>query len=66
MEYFDYIKQLDEMNFSDTERLEFCLNLSNYCFNTITIIDYTDRTEKSLFRFFSDLHQNILFILKRN
>ena len=46
--------------------MEFCLNLSNYCFNTITIIDYGDQTEKSLFRYFSELQQNILYILKSN
>jgi hypothetical protein len=66
LEYFDYLKQLDQLNSLDKKSLELSLNLSNYCFNTITIIDYTDQTEKSLFRFFSELHQNILFILKSN
>ncbi|CAF3870614.1 unnamed protein product [Rotaria sp. Silwood1] len=67
LEYFEYIKQLDELNLSNQKQyFQICLNLSNYCFNTITIIDYTDRTEKSLYQFFSELKQNILFILKSN
>jgi len=68
LEYFDYFKQFDQSNYLDQqqERLDLYLNLSNYCFNTISTIDYTDRTEKSLFRFFSELQQNVLFILKSN
>ncbi|CAF3854942.1 unnamed protein product [Adineta steineri] len=68
LQYFDYLKQINEFNYIDQqqERFDLYLNLSNYCFNTISTIDYTDRTEKSLFRFFSELHANILFILKSN
>ncbi|CAF3701575.1 unnamed protein product, partial [Rotaria sordida] len=67
LEYFQYIKQIDEFNLSNQkEYFELCLNLSNYCFNTITIIDYTDQTEKSLIRFFLELKQKILFMLKTN
>jgi len=66
LEYFQYLKEIDDRNIYNKEYFELCLNLSNYCFNTISIIDYTDRTEKSLFRYFSELQQNILFILKSN
>ncbi|CAF1030985.1 unnamed protein product [Rotaria sordida] len=67
LEYFQYIKQIDEFNLSNQkEYFELCLNLSNYCFNTITIIDYTDQTEKCLIRFFLELKQKILFMLKTN
>ncbi|CAF3633712.1 unnamed protein product [Rotaria socialis] len=66
-EYFDYLKQLEELNpINKQQHFELCLSLSNYCFNTNSINDFGDRTEKSLLRFFSDLKQNILFILKSN
>lgn len=66
-EYFDCLKKLDNLNpTNNEEHFRLCLNLSNYCFNTASIIDFTDQTEKSLFRFFSELKQNILFILKSN
>jgi hypothetical protein len=65
-EYFEYFKQFDDGNLNDQQRFELCLKFSNYCFNTISTIDETDRTEKNLFRFFSELQQNILFILKSN
>ncbi|CAF4429896.1 unnamed protein product [Rotaria sp. Silwood2] len=68
LEYFEYINKLDEFNLSNNQKeyFQLCLNLSNYCFNTIITIDYSDRTEKSLFQFFSQLKQTILFILKSN
>jgi hypothetical protein len=66
-EYLEYSKELEEINLpEDKKRLELCLNLSNYTFNTMTSVDYTDRTEKSLLKVFSELQQNILFILKTN
>jgi hypothetical protein len=60
---FDYLK---ELNSFDKQRFQICLNLSNYCFNTITIINYTDKSEKSLFKYFTELQKNILIILKTN
>jgi hypothetical protein len=63
---FDYLKELNQLNPYDKQRFPLCLNLSNYCFNTITIIDYTDKSEKSLFKYFTELQQNILIILKTN
>jgi hypothetical protein len=63
---FDYLKELDNLNPYDEQRFRLCLNLSNYCFNTLTIIDYTDKTERCLFRYFTELQQNILNILKTN
>ncbi len=66
LEYFEYFKQFDQTNLNDQQRLELCLKFSNYCFNTISTIDEIDRTEKCFFRFFSELQQNILFILKSN
>lgn len=66
IEYFHYLKEFDELNSNDKQYFELCLNFSNYCFNTISIIDYTDRSEKNLFQFFSELQANILFILKSN
>ena len=68
LEYFDYVNQLEELNRIDQQEkyLKLCLNLSTYCFNTISKIDFSDRTEKSLFRYFSELQQSIIFILKSN
>jgi len=63
---FDYLKELDNINLFDKQRFQICLNLSNYCFNTITIIDYIDKSEKSLFKYFTELQLNILNILKTN
>lgn len=63
LEYFDHLKAIEQ---AKEEQLELYINLSNYCFQTTTIVDYTDQTEKSLFRFFSELKQNVLFILKSN
>jgi hypothetical protein len=60
---FDYLK---ELNSSDQERFQICLNLSNYCFNTNTILDYTDQTDKCLFKYFTEFQENILTILKTN
>ncbi len=60
---FDYLK---ELNSSNSEHFQICLNLSNYCLNTITIIDYTDKTDKCLFKYFTELQQNVLNILKTN
>jgi hypothetical protein len=67
LEYFEYLKQFDHLDMNEQQqRLELCLKFSNYCFNTISTIDENDRTEKSFFRFFSELQQNVLFILKSN
>ncbi|CAF1614656.1 unnamed protein product [Adineta ricciae] len=63
LEYFDHLKAIEQV---EEEKLELYINLSNYCFQTTTIVDYRDQTEKSLFRFFSELKQNVLFILKSN
>ncbi|CAF3553504.1 unnamed protein product [Rotaria sordida] len=63
---FNYLKELDKLNSYDRQRFLLCLNISNYCFNTITIIDLTDKSEKCLFKYFAELKQNILNILKAN
>ena len=60
---FDYLK---ELNSSTNTQFQICLNLSNYCFNTITIIDYNDQSDKCLFRYFTELQQNVLSLLKTN
>ncbi|UJR22109.1 hypothetical protein I4U23_025174 [Adineta vaga] len=43
LEYFDSMKKIEQ---EKEERLEFYINLSNYCFQTTTAIDYADQTEK--------------------
>lgn len=63
---FDYLKELNESNSLNSQRFQLCLNISNYCFNTITIIDLKDKTERPLFRYFTELQNNILVILKAN
>ena len=63
---FDYLKQLDESTIYDQAHFQLCLNLSNYGFNTIKIIDFKDKTEKSLFKYFTELQKNIFIILKTN
>ena len=63
LEYFEYFKQLDQSISTGAERLELCSKFSNYSFDTMMIIE---PTEKNFFRFFSEFQQNIFFILKSN
>ncbi|CAF3420406.1 unnamed protein product [Rotaria sp. Silwood1] len=63
---FDYLQELNKLNLYDTQRFLLCLNISKYCFNTVTIIDLKDKTEKCLFKYFTELKQNILIIFKTN
>lgn len=63
LEYFEYFKQLDQMISIGIERVELCSKLSNYFFDTMMI---SEPTEKNFFGFFSELQQNIFFILKSN
>ena len=63
VEYFEYFKRLDQSDVNGRERLELCLKCSNYCFETSLIVE---QIEKNFFRFFSELQQNIFFILKSN
>lgn len=63
---FDYLKELDNLNNYDKQYLQICLNLSNYSFETITMIDYTDKSERSLFKYFTELQEKISIILKTN
>jgi hypothetical protein len=61
---FDYLKELNSS--LNNQQFQICLNLSNYCFNTMTIIDYNDKSDKCLFKYFTELQQNVLNILKTN
>ena len=60
----EFFKQLDDVDLSKQQRFEQCLNFSTYAFDIHPMIDFTDHTEKSLLRFFSDLHQRIVHITK--
>ncbi|UJR26987.1 hypothetical protein I4U23_008294 [Adineta vaga] len=66
MECFDYLKELENIHSQDKQRFHLCLTLSNYCFDTITLIDENDRSERCLFRYFTELQHNIINILKTN
>jgi len=62
MKSFDYLKQL---NTNSCERcFEICLNLSNYCFHTSMTMNYDDKTEISLLKYFSDLQRNIFQLIQ--
>ena len=60
-EYFEYLKQLDRTDLSNEQRLDVCVNLSSYAFQTSPWID---RSEKSFLRFVSELHLQIVERLK--
>ncbi|CAF1408004.1 unnamed protein product [Adineta ricciae] len=66
MKCFDYLKQLETVHSQDKQRFYLCLTISNYCFDTLTAIDEKDQSERCLFRYFTELQQNILAILKTN
>ncbi|CAF1377126.1 unnamed protein product, partial [Adineta ricciae] len=66
MKCFDYLKQLETAHSQDKQRFYLCLTISNYCFDTLTAIDEKDQSERCLFRYFTELQQNILAILKTN
>lgn len=63
MQCFDYLKDL---NSACKQRLDICFQLSAYCFNTQTMIDYADRTDMCLFKYFTELHGNVSMILQSN
>lgn len=62
MKSFDYLKQLNTK--SCEQCFEICLNLSNYCFHTSLDMNYDDRTEISLLKYFSDLQKNIFQLIQ--
>lgn len=61
---FDYLKQIDDEQVSNHERFQVSVDLSNYCFYTMTIVDYQDKSEKSLFKFFTEFQTKIFQCLK--
>jgi hypothetical protein len=61
---FDYLKQIDDEHATDHERFQVSLDLSNYCFYTMTIVDFQDKSEKSLFKFFTEFQMKIFQSLK--
>ncbi|CAF3540062.1 unnamed protein product [Adineta steineri] len=63
---FDDLKELNNLNSDGKQCFKLCLSLSNYCFNTITIIDEADKSERCLFKYFTELQKNIISILKSN
>lgn len=63
---FDYLQELNDLTPYDKRRLHLCLTISNYCFDTITYVDYSDKTEKCLFKYFTELQQNIFILIKKN
>lgn len=60
----DCLRTMEDQDRSNQERFQLGLDLANICFYTITIVDYQDKTEKSLFRFFSELQTNVFNCLK--
>ncbi|CAF1559074.1 unnamed protein product [Rotaria magnacalcarata] len=66
MQCFNYVKELNELTPYDKARLHLCLIISNYCFNTIAIVDFADKTEISLFKYFTQLQQHVFDIIKTN
>ncbi|CAF3373526.1 unnamed protein product [Rotaria socialis] len=66
IECFDYVKELNELTPYDKARLHLCLIISNYCFNTIAVLDFADKTEISLFKYFTQLQQHVFDIIKAN
>jgi hypothetical protein len=64
LEYFQCLTQLDRVDLTHRERFDLTLHLSMICFSTNSTIDYTDRTEKSLLRYFSQLQQHIFHLYK--
>lgn len=64
MQSFDYLKRINSVDNFSNQRFESCLDLSNYCFHTTTVINYQDRTEISLLKYFSDLQKNVFQLVK--
>jgi len=60
----DCLRAIEEKDRSNQERFQLALDLATNCFYTITIIDYQDKTEKSLFRFFTEFQTNVFNCLK--
>lgn len=57
---YDYFRLIEDPLLSDQQRFVQCLKLSNYAFNTISQIDFNDKTERSLFRYFSEFQMNVV------
>ena len=59
LEYMEYIHQCQHDDQSKEDKFQSYLNLSSFCFQTNAHIDYDDRTEKNLLRYFSDLYSQV-------
>ena len=63
--FHKYLEQLHKNDLSNEERWKLCWNLSAYLFNTNNVVIHPkDRTEKHLLRYFSELYQYVLDLLR--
>ena len=63
---FDYLKQIDETNRPNRDRFQTCLDLAHHCFATVPTVDFNDKTERSLFKYFTEFQTNVFATVKTN
>ena len=58
--YFNSIKEFQQKTMTNEERLKFAVKFADYCFDLHSIVDFNDRTELSLEKFFTNFQEKIL------